>query len=45
MATATPAEMLGIKKGKIEVGYDADLLIISDDTEIDNVIIGGKLFK
>ena len=24
---------------------DADLLIISNDTEIDNVIIGGKLFK
>ncbi len=45
MATATPAEMLGINKGKIEVGYDADLLIISDDTEIDNVIIGGKIFK
>lgn len=45
MATATPAEMLGINKGKIEVGYDADLLIISDETEIDNVIIGGKIFK
>jgi N-acetylglucosamine-6-phosphate deacetylase len=45
MATATPAEMLGINKGKIEVGYDADFLILSDDTEIDNVIIAGKLFK
>lgn len=45
MASENPARLLGVKKGKIEEGYDADLLILSDDLEIENVIIGGKLFK
>lgn len=45
MASETPAECLGIKKGKIAEGYDADLLIISDDMEIEQVIIGGEIFK
>jgi len=45
MATETPASCLGVKKGKIKIGYDADLLIVNDDLEIDNVIIKGKLFK
>lgn len=45
MATQTPASCLGINKGKIADGYDADLLIINDDMEIENVIIGGEIFK
>ncbi len=45
MTTSTPAECLGIKKGKIAVGYDADLLIIGDDFEIETVVIGGEIFK
>jgi N-acetylglucosamine-6-phosphate deacetylase len=45
MASENPARLLGVKKGKIEEGYDADLLILSDDLEIQNVIVGGKLFK
>lgn len=44
-ATQTPAEMLGIKKGKIEKGYDADLLFIDEDINLKKVIIGGKVFK
>lgn len=45
MASETPAEMLGIKKGKILPGYDADLLIIDADNEIETVIIGGEIFE
>lgn len=45
MASATPAEMLGVKKGKIEPGYDADLLVIDDNFNIEKVIINGKIFK
>lgn len=44
MATETPANILGIKKGKIDVGYDADLLIIDDDLNITDVIIAGKKY-
>ncbi len=45
MASETPAEMLGIKKGKIAPDYDADLLIIDDNLNIESVIINGEIFK
>ena len=44
MASRNPAEMLGLNKGKIEEGYDADLLIINQKMEIETVIIGGETF-
>ena len=44
-ASENPAKLLGVKKGKIKSGYDADLLIIDDNYDIKNVIIGGKIFK
>lgn len=44
-ATETPAKLLGVNKGKIEKGYDADLLIINDDMEIETVIIGGEIWR
>ena len=31
MASQTPAEMMGIKKGKIEVGYDAEFLLLDEN--------------
>ena len=45
MASETPAEMLGIRKGKIAPGYDADLLILDGRGEIETVIIGGEIFE
>lgn len=44
MASRTPAEMLGVKKGRIEPGFDADLLIIDDNMNIETVMIGGETF-
>ena len=44
MASETPANMLGIKKGRIEKGYDADLLIVDNEINIKTVIMGGKVF-
>ena len=44
MATETPAELLGVNKGKIEVGRDADLLVIDDEMNIEQVIIAGKRY-
>ncbi|HAL63844.1 MAG TPA: N-acetylglucosamine-6-phosphate deacetylase [Clostridiales bacterium] len=31
MASETPAKLLGVKKGKIEVGYDADFVVVDDE--------------
>lgn len=45
MATETPAELLGVNKGKVEVGFDADFITVDDEFNLKNVIIGGELFK
>ena len=44
MASRTPAEMLGIRKGRIKAGYDADILLVDDDLDIRAVIIRGKIY-
>lgn len=31
MASRTPAEMMGLRKGKIEVGYDAEFLLLDEN--------------
>lgn len=43
-ASETPARMLGLNKGKIEVGYDADLVIFDGDIRIKRVFVGGEAF-
>lgn len=45
MATSTPANMLGIKKGSIRPGYDADILITDDRLNIKQIIINGEIYK
>lgn len=45
MATETPAKLLGLNKGKIAVGYDADMLVLDNDFNIKSVIIGGKVMR
>lgn len=45
MASRTPAELLGVKKGRIEPGYDADLLITDRKLNIKTVITAGKVFR
>lgn len=42
-ATENPARLMGLNKGTVAEGYDADLLIINDDITVDTVIIGGKV--
>lgn len=44
MASQTPAELMGLNKGKIKEGYDADILLTDSSLNIKNVIIGGKLY-
>ena len=45
MASGTPAEMMKLNKGKLEVGYDADFITLDDNYNICNVVIDGELFQ
>ncbi|WP_043929656.1 N-acetylglucosamine-6-phosphate deacetylase [Bacillus sp. EB01] len=44
MATFNPAEVCGVsnKKGRIADGYDADLVLLSKDLEVENTILSGE---
>ena len=45
MASLTPASVVGFNKskGKIEKGYDADLILFDDDINIKSVITNGNI--
>jgi N-acetylglucosamine-6-phosphate deacetylase len=45
MATLSPAKVLGLdrRKGRIAKGYDADLLVLDADLNVELVIRGGKV--
>lgn len=42
MATETPARLMGLNKGKIEVGYDADFIIVDDSFNLIRAIARGE---
>ena len=44
MASTAPAEYMGLNKGRIELGYDADFIAVDAQNNIHTVIIGGKIF-
>ena len=44
-ATRVPAELLGVKKGRVQAGFDADLLIVDDDINLEHVILRGELYR
>jgi N-acetylglucosamine-6-phosphate deacetylase len=46
MASLTPAERVGIsaETGSIEIGKRADLLVLSDDLEVQRVFVDGEEF-
>lgn len=41
-ATETPAKLLGLRKGKIAVGYDADLVVLDDSLAVKKVMVAGE---
>lgn len=47
MASLTPAKIIGIDnlKGKIQSGYDADLLVFDDDINISLVMVNGNIIE
>ncbi len=45
MASTTPATYMGINKGRIEVGYDADFIVVNEQNDLLMTVIGGEVFK
>lgn len=45
MATSVPAETLGLgkKKGRLQIGSDADVIIVDDDFVVHSTIVGGDI--
>lgn len=43
MTSQTPCELLGIKKGKIDIGYDADFIALDNNYNVIHTVIGGGL--
>ena len=45
MATVNPLRQMGIgvNKGEIKVGYDADLCVFDDNIEVSYVLIAGEI--
>jgi len=42
MAAANPARILGLNKGRIAPGYDADILLFDEGINIDQILISGQ---
>ena len=42
MASTTPATLMELNKGKIEVGYDADFIIVDEDFNLIKAIARGE---
>ncbi len=43
MASENPARLMGLNKGKIEVGYDADFIIVDEDFNLVRAIARGEV--
>lgn len=43
LCSATPARLLGLNKGEISIGKDADLIILDETLELLYTIVGGKV--
>jgi len=45
MASETPANCIGLKKGRFEAGYDADFIVIDDELNVISSFVKGNLIK
>ena len=42
MMSRNPARLLGLRKGELTAGYDADITVLSDDLAVKAVFVGGE---
>jgi len=42
MATVNPARMIGVNKGQIAPGFDADILLFDEDINVKTVLVDGQ---
>lgn len=42
MLTENPARLFGLKKGRIQEGYDADFCVFDDAVNVEQVFVGGR---
>ncbi len=45
MASATPAAYMGLNKGRIAVGYDADFIVVDDNNDLIMTVLDGQIFE
>jgi N-acetylglucosamine-6-phosphate deacetylase len=43
MATSVPARLLGLRKGRLVAGYDADITVLGPDFEAILTVVGGEI--
>ncbi len=45
MASDNPARSMGLNKGKIEVGYDADFILVDGNFNLKYSVVGGEIYE
>lgn len=45
MASANPARLMGLNKGEVKVGLDADLIFVNAEYDLVGVMKGGKIYE
>ena len=45
MLTEVPAKIMRLPKGRIEKGFDGDIVVMNEDLQVERVFVGGKLVK
>ena len=45
MLTKVPAEILKVQKGRIEEGYDADIIVFDEQITVSDIFVGGEKRK
>lgn len=45
MATKTPATLIGVNKGELSVGFDADFAVVDADLNVKMTVVGGRIIE